>query len=104
MPSARSSVRVRRRVRATLGSVPAYTADIGKGGFSVELMRVQPPGTPVEGSLRVNGQDIAYRGEIAWAKAGEPYLALRGRIGVRFTMLPVEVNMALAALALIGVV
>jgi hypothetical protein len=102
MPAARRFVRHRRRFRATLGTTPVFTADIGPGGFSAELMRVQPPGTPVQGSIRLNGLDVSYSGEIAWAKAGDPHMSLRGRIGVRFTSLPSEVRNILAAAVLVG--
>jgi hypothetical protein len=102
MPTARQSVRHRRRLRATLGSTPVFTADVGPGGFSAELIRVQPPGTPVQGSIRVNGDDLAFRGEIAWAKAGEPRLGLRGRIGVRFSMPSLDSRAIMVALALAG--
>jgi len=103
MTSSRRSVRHRRRFRVTLGATPLFTADIGPGGFSAELMRVQAPGTPVRGSIRLNGLDVSYAGEIAWARAGEPHMSLRGRIGVRFTALPAEVKAILAAQPLTGV-
>ena len=97
MATARSSIRHRRRVRVTLGTTLIFTADIGPGGFSAELMRVQPPGTPVRGWIRLSGREVPYAGEIAWAKAGAPHLALRGRMGVRFTTLPADVQALLAA-------
>jgi hypothetical protein len=97
MTSARRAIRHRRRIRVTVGTTPLFTADIGPGGFSAELMRVQPPGTPVRGSIRLSGREIGYAGEVAWAKAGAPHMALRGRIGVRFTALPAEAQAILAA-------
>lgn len=97
MTSARRSIRHRRRIRVTLGTTPVFTADIGPGGFSAEFMRVQPPGTPVTGSIRLSGREIDYAGEIAWAKAGAPHMALRGRMGVRFTTLPAEARAILSA-------
>jgi hypothetical protein len=103
MVSARRSIRHRRRFRVTVGTTPVFTADIGAGGFSAELMRVQAPGTPVTGSLRLNGVDVGYVGEIVWAKAGAPHIALRGRIGVRFIQLPASVRQMLGAAALVGV-
>jgi hypothetical protein len=60
-------------------------------------MRVQDPGTPVSGTIRINGEEVAYRGEVAWAKAGVPHIALRGRMGVRFTSLPASVMMLLSS-------
>jgi len=103
MVSARRNIRHRRRFRVTVGSTPVFTADIGAGGFSAELMRVQAPGTPITGCIRLNGEDVGYVGEIVWAKAGAPHIALRGRIGVRFIQLPTEAKRLLAAPALVGV-
>ena len=42
--------------------------------------------------MRLNGVDVGYEGQVAWARAGDPHLNLRGRIGVRFTRLPGEVK------------
>ncbi|MCM2333025.1 MAG: PilZ domain-containing protein [Anaeromyxobacteraceae bacterium] len=96
MTSARRAIRHRRRIRVTVGTTPVFTADIGPGGFSAELMRVQPPGTLVQGSIRLSGREVGYAGEIAWAKAGAPHMAMRGRIGVRFTNLPPDVQAILS--------
>jgi hypothetical protein len=87
----------------TVGSTPTFTSDIGAGGFSAELMRVQSPGTAITGSIRLNGQDVGYQGEIVWAKAGAPHIALRGRIGVRFLLLPVDARRLLESPALVDV-
>jgi hypothetical protein len=100
MTSSRRNIRHRRRIRVTLGNTPVFTADIGPGGFSAELMRVQPPGTPVRGSIRLSGQEVGYAGEVAWAKAGAPHMSLRGRMGIRFTALPAEAQALLAAQSL----
>jgi hypothetical protein len=104
MVSTRRNIRHRRRFHVTVGSTPVFTYDIGAGGFSAELMRVQAPGTPVTGAIRLNGVDVGYVGEIVWAKAGAPHIALRGRIGVRFVRLPNEVRQILEAPGLTGVV
>lgn len=95
MTSKRTTVRHRRRVRITVGTTPVFTTDIGPGGFSAELMRVQPPGTAVRGFIRLDGHEVDFAGEIAWAKAGAPHMSLRGRIGVRFTNLPPAVKQVL---------
>lgn len=102
MSAKRSTVRHRRRLRLTVGTTPVFTSDIGPGGFSAELMRVQPPGTSVKGSIRLNGSEVGFTGEIAWAKAGAPHMSLRGRIGVRFTSLPADIRLLLNAPALTG--
>lgn len=93
-------VRHRRRFRVTVGTTPTFTTDIGPGGFSAELMRVQNPGTTVQGTIRLNGTEIPYTGQVAWAKAGEPHMSIRGRMGIRFTVLPTEVAKLLGAPAL----
>ena len=100
MSTSRRSIRHRRRIRVTVGTSPVFTADIGPGGFSVELMRVQAPGTAVQGSIRLEGREVAYAGEVAWAKAGAPHMSLRGRMGVRFTRLSPETLAILSAAAL----
>ena len=97
MATNRRLIRHRRRIRVTVGATPAFTADIGPGGFSAELMRVQPPGTPVQGSIRLSGREVGYAGEVAWAKPGAPHMSLRGRMGVRFTALSAEARALLAA-------
>lgn len=104
MTTARRATRHRRRLRATLGSTPVFTADVGSGGFCAELLRVHQAGTPIQGFIRFNGQDLPFSGEIAWSRAGEPRLGLRGRIGVRFKMQSVEAQAILLALAMTGVV
>lgn len=85
-------MRHRRRFRVTIGASPVFTLDLGAGGFSAELMRVPANGSAVAGVIRLNGVDVAYRGEVAWVKPGDPRIGLRGRIGVRFTELPPEVR------------
>ena len=59
--------------------------DIGGGGFCTELLRVLPPGTQVEGVIQVKGADLPFAGAVVWAKPGDAYLGLRGRMGVIFT-------------------
>ena len=97
MPTTRLSIRHRKRFRVTIGATPLFTTDIGAGGFGAEAMRVQDPGTPVSGTIRINGAEVAYAGKIAWAKAGVPHIALRGRIGVKFTNLPAPTMMLLSS-------
>jgi hypothetical protein len=69
-----------------------FTLDLGPGGFSAEIMRAAPIGTTVKGTIRLNGVDVPYSGEIVWAKPGDPRLNLRSRLGIRFTDLPPEVT------------
>jgi hypothetical protein len=97
MPSIRSTPRHRRRIRASLGTTPVFTADISAGGFSAEILRTPVPGTPVDGIIRLNGIEVHYAGTVVWTKAGSARLNLRGRIGVRFTSLPPSAAKLLAA-------
>jgi hypothetical protein len=78
--------RLRRRLKLTLGGkLPAFTADVSPQGFAAEVMHVLRPGTQVHGAITLNGQEFPFTGQVAWAKAGEPRLSVRGRYGVRFT-------------------
>ena len=87
----RSSPRLRRRCKVDLkagdlgaGSV-AFTIDVSAGGFCAELMRVPSLGTQVKGAIVIEGKEYPFSGKIAWARAGEPRVNLRGRFGVTFT-------------------
>jgi hypothetical protein len=84
----RSSPRQKRRLRASLGPTPIFTADVSAGGFCAEILRTPAPGTLVSGTLRLADGEVSYAGEVVWARAGSPRLNLRGRIGVRFTSIP----------------
>ena len=86
MPNKRFVQRERRRLKLTLGGkLPAFTADVSPGGISVEMMNVPRPGTMVHGSLTVAGREFPFTGEVSWARAGDPRMSLRGRVGIRFT-------------------
>jgi hypothetical protein len=100
MTANRTSRRHRRRLRVSLGTTPAFTADISAGGFCVEILRTPEPGTPVTGTIRLADGEVTYAGTVVWAKAGSPRLNLRGRIGVRFTSLPPSAARLLSAEAL----
>ncbi len=92
MANTRSAPRHRRRFRVTVGHATIFTLDVGPGGFAAEILRAIPSGTPVSGTIRLNGVDVGYQGTVVWARAGAPNLNLRGRIGVRFTHLPGDVK------------
>ncbi len=86
MSNRRFLPRQRRRVKIALGGKgPSFTADVSPGGFCAELMHVLRPGGPVHGSLQLSGASYDFTGVVSWAKAGDPRLCVRGRIGVRFT-------------------
>jgi hypothetical protein len=80
----RSSQRVRRRLKVTLPHCRAFTLDVGAGGFSTELLRVLQPGTKISGVIQLDEAAIPFAGKVAWSKPGDPYLGLRGRMGIAF--------------------
>ncbi len=61
-----------------------FTLNVGGGGFCVGIVRVLPPGTEVEGTIDINGTPVPFTGSVAWAKAGDPRLGVRGLMGVRY--------------------
>lgn len=63
----------------------SFTTDASPGGFCAESMRVLRPGTDIHGKIRVGEEDVEFTGKIAWAKAAEPRLQIRGRMGIRLT-------------------
>lgn len=81
---ARRWVRFRRRFKVTLSQGAAFTVDVCGGGFCALMLRAIPPGTPVEGTILVDGQDLRYKGRVIWAKAGDVHLGVRSRVGVGF--------------------
>lgn len=88
MANKRRMPRNRRRVRVELEGTQLFTVDVSPGGFCAESMRILPPGTMVRGRIRFDDQDLEFTGTIAWAKAAEPRLQLRGRMGIRLTGVP----------------
>ena len=86
MSNRRFLPRQRRRLKIALGGkMPSFTADVSPGGFSAELMHVLRPGSTVQGSIQLGDRAFEFTGLVSWAKAGDPRLCVRGRIGVRFT-------------------
>ncbi len=77
--------RQRKRLRVEVSGSPMFTVDVSPGGFCYESMRILPPGSVVHGKIRVNEKDLPFTGLVAWAKASEPRMQVRGRMGIRFT-------------------
>jgi hypothetical protein len=89
MTTRRESLRRSFRLPLSLGrKVPALTADVSRGGFSAELSQVFVPGSTVDGYFLVDQVEVAFRGHVVWAQAGNPMLSLSSRIGVRFDGTP----------------
>jgi hypothetical protein len=84
----RRHTRFRRRFRVELGHTAAFTVDVSTGGFCVELLRVLPPGSALEGSMHVLGRELPFGGQVVWARQPAAGLNIRGRMGVRFTLPP----------------
>ena len=77
------------RLPLSLGRrVPALTADVSRGGFSAELSQVFLPGSVIDGYFLVDNEEVAFKGHVVWAQAGNPMLSLSSRIGVRFDLTP----------------
>lgn len=68
--------------------MPALTADVSRGGFAAELPQVFVPGSQVDGYFLVNETEVAFRGTVQWATAGNPQASIFSRIGVRFDVTP----------------
>lgn len=93
---ARSAPRVRRRCKVTIAGSSTFTSDVSATGFCVELMRVLPAGSVISGTISLKGQEFSFEGKVAWAKAGDMRLNMRGKMGVAFTRIPESFRPALA--------
>jgi PilZ domain len=93
----RTGARSRRRIRVTIGGAAAFTQSLAVGGFSAEVMRVPPRGSPVQGTMYLGEKDFDYIGDVVWVKPGDPRINLRGRVGVRFTQLNAEARRLIEA-------
>ena len=86
MAQERKQPRHRRRMTVALGDrLPALTADVSSGGFCAEMPQVFLPGAKVHGTLHFGAQEVPFKGEVTWAKPGDPRANTRSRFGVRFT-------------------
>jgi hypothetical protein len=91
MSDKRSRQRVRKRLPVTLGGkLPAIAADVSPGGFHAEMASVFMPGSVVHGVITIKNKEFPFKGEVAWAQAGNPQLSVRSHFGVRFLEIPEE--------------
>jgi hypothetical protein len=90
MENRRSRVRQRRRYKVTVNTGSWFTTDVCARGFCVELMRVLPIRTRLEGAIHVDGRQVPFEGEVAWARRGDWHLNVRGRMGVRLMRIEPE--------------
>jgi PilZ domain-containing protein len=80
----RKYARERRRVKVSIGTSTLFTVDLSAGGFQAESVHVLAPGSQVSGTLEHSSGRYAFAGVVAWAKAGDSRMGIRGHVGVRF--------------------
>jgi hypothetical protein len=80
----RSSPRRRVRLRVVTSRGSSLTVNVSAGGFCTGMMRVLPAGTPVDGTIHLDGREAFFSGHVVWARPGNPRLSLMGTMGVRF--------------------
>lgn len=98
MTTRRQTLRHTLRLPLSLGRrLPALTCEVSRGGFQAELPQVFLPGSKVHGYFLVDTREVAFRGTVAWAEAGNPQLSLYSRVGVTFDVLPDGLSSLLAA-------
>jgi hypothetical protein len=98
MTTRRQTLRRTLRLPLSLGRrLPALSADVSRGGFQAELPQVFLPGSKVHGFFLVGTEEVAFRGTVAWAEAGNPQLSLYSRIGVQFDAMPEGLSALLSA-------
>ncbi|MBI3185897.1 MAG: PilZ domain-containing protein [Myxococcales bacterium] len=94
----RTKPRQRRRLEVLFGGkLPAFTADVSASGLCAEMPQVFLPGSIVDGAVRLETVDYPFRGEVAWAKPGNPMGSVASRIGIRFQRVGDEFLSALGA-------
>jgi hypothetical protein len=98
MTMRRNTLRRSIRLPLSLGRrLPALSADVSRGGFQAELPQVFLPGSKVHGFFLIGDEEVAFRGTVAWADAGNPQLSIYSRIGVAFESLPEKLDTLLTA-------
>jgi hypothetical protein len=81
MENHRSRVRRRRRDKVAVNGSCWFTRDVCASGLCVQLTRVLPLRTRVEGEIHAAGMKMPAAGEVIWARRGDWHLNLRGRMG-----------------------
>lgn len=83
MTEKRVTPRKRRRLLVQLDHGASFTIDVSPRGFCLGSVRILPPRSPVEGTIRVDGgTPIPFQGRVAWAAPGDRRLNLPGKMGV----------------------
>lgn len=63
----------------------ALSADVSDGGFKLETPVLLSPGSRVDGYVLHGDKELTWKGEVAWAKPGNPMASTWHDVGVRFT-------------------
>ncbi|MEW5740632.1 MAG: PilZ domain-containing protein [Myxococcota bacterium] len=67
------------------GRQAALSADVSDGGFRLETMSLLSPGARLEGYVLHGDKELTWKGEVAWARPGNPMASTWHELGVRFT-------------------
>lgn len=86
----RGTPRRRARARVTTPRGSLFTVNVSAGGFCIEMLRVLPVGTPMEGLIYLDGCVASFAGRVVWRQAGDSRLNLVGQMGVRFVRVDPE--------------
>jgi hypothetical protein len=82
----RKDARVPVRLPISIGRrQAALSADVSDGGFRLETTALLPVGSRLEGYVLHGDKELSWKGEVAWAKAGNPMASTWHELGVRFT-------------------
>lgn len=86
MKTPRSDSRAVVRLPISIGrKQAALSADLSHGGFRLETPQLLAPGTVIDGYVLHGNKELPWRGEVAWAKPGNPMASVWHEVGVRFT-------------------
>jgi hypothetical protein len=86
MKTPRSDSRAVVRLPISIGrKQAALSADLSHGGFRLETPQLLAPGQLVEGYVLHGNKELAWKGQVAWARPGNPMASVWHEVGVRFT-------------------
>lgn len=82
----RKDARVALRLPISIGRRrAALSADVSDGGFRLETTSLLSPGSRVDGYVLHGDKELTWKGEVAWARPGNPMASTWHEVGVRFT-------------------
>jgi hypothetical protein len=84
-PHTRSARRTLRLPVSLGGKLPALTADVSSSGCRLELPQVFLPGSQVHGYVLHGDDELPFRGQVVWARPGDPRASTYSAQGIRFT-------------------